>query len=108
MNDIETAAQVLLACMGGLTVFAGGVKVIVSAFSPFKEMQKKLDQHDDFFKNDNEKISALEKKTKSSERDTNVLYKTLLAMTDHMITGNGVDKLKKTREELQNYLIDRP
>ena len=108
MNDFVTAIQVLLACMGGLTVLAGGVKVIVGVLSPFKEIQKRLKQHDEFFKKDLEKITTLEKKAENSDHDTNMLYKTLLAMTDHMITGNGVDKLKKTREELQNYLIDRP
>lgn len=108
MNDFITAVQVLLAFMGGLTVLAGGVKVIVSVLSPFKEIQKRLKQHDEYFKSDLEKITALEKKAENSDHDTNMLYKTLLAMTDHMITGNGVDKLKKTKEELQDYLIDRP
>lgn len=107
MNDFVTAVQVLLACMGGLTVIAGGVKVIVGVLSPFKEIQKKLKQHDEYFKNDLERITALEKKAENSNNDTNMLYKTLLAMTDHMITGNGVDKLEETREELRDYLARR-
>lgn len=47
------------------------------------------------------------KRLQSGETAEKKLAKSVLAMMDHMITGNSIDKLKGARDELQAYIIDR-
>ena len=49
----------------------------------------------------------LEKANASQDKYVNAMCATMLALLDHSITGNSVDKLKKAREEMQEFIIHR-
>lgn len=59
----------------------------------------KLDDHE-------RRITSVEK-TLIERKDTDTLIlKSLNAITNHMIDGNGIEKLKASRDELQRGIID--
>ena len=65
-----------------------------------KRHDEKLEKHDQCLDNDNKSIKNL------TSSDV-IIMKSLNALLSHIITGNGIDKLKKASEDLQNYLIER-
>ncbi len=106
MESIQVTFQTILAFFGALAVAAGGIKVIVQALSPFKELKAKvavceerLNKHDLFFKNDNTEIDDLKKLTRENLRVN-------IALLNHFIDGNGVDKMKELRSELEQAMLE--
>lgn len=98
--------QALLEFLGALTVLASGVKAIAYFLSPYKDTKKKIDEHekrlnehDRYFKNDKEQLELLTAITKES-------LKLQLSMANHTIDGNGIEKMKEVRQEIQNKIFD--
>ena len=107
MNDIQVTFQTILAFFGALAVIAGGVKVIVQMFSPFKELrarvgvcEARLDKHDTYFKNDKDAIADIKNLSRGNLRVN-------IALLNHFIDGNGIDKMKLLREELEDNLLEK-
>ena len=97
MNEIQVTVSTILALFGALAVVAGGVKVIMQMCSPFKriaqritECEKRLDNHDIFLGNDKQAIADM---------------RVNLALLNHFIDGNGVEKMKELREEIQDRMF---
>ena len=71
-----------------------------------KARKPKLDlaqwQHDT-----DEKLKSDKKRLDTLEDGNTVLVKAMLAILDHEITGNSLDKLKEAKNELTSYLIKR-
>lgn len=111
--------QITLVILGGLiTIFTVWEK-IESRVSKTKEpttnleervslIEKKLEfeikatfvEYDARFGRDKTKIESIEEGNK-------VTQKALLALLEHSIDGNNTDGLKKAKESLSQYLIDR-
>ena len=107
MNDIQVTFQTILAFFGALAVIAGGVKVIAQMFSPFKELrarvgvcEARLDKHDTYFKNDKDAIADIKNLSRENLRVN-------IALLNHFIDGNGIDKMKMLREELEDNLFKK-
>ena len=107
MNDIQATFQTILAFFGALAVIAGGVKVIAQMFSPFKELrarvgvcEARLDKHDTYFKNDKDAIADIKNLSRENLRVN-------IALLNHFIDGNGIDKMKMLREELEDNLFEK-
>ena len=101
MNDIQVTVSTILALFGALAVIAGGVKVIMQMCSPFRrlteritECEKRLDAHDSFLGND--------KQAKEMAKEN---MRVNLALLNHFIDGNGVEKMKELREEIQDRIF---
>ena len=107
MNDIQATFQTILAFFGALAVIAGGVKVIAQMFSPFKELrarvgvcEARLDKHDTYFKNDKDAIADIKNLSRENLRVN-------IALLNHFMDGNGIDKMKMLREELEDNLLEK-
>ena len=105
MNEIQVTISTILALFGALAVVAGGVKVIMQMCSPFKritqritECEKRLDNHDIFLSNDKQAIADMKEMAKENMRVN-------LALLNHFIDGNGVEKMKELREEIQDRMF---
>lgn len=97
--------ETIMAFFGGIAVIAGGVKVIVNMFSPFKKLcgrmdkcENRLDEHDRYFTNDKQ---AIEKVTDMAKDNIRVN----IALLNHMVDGNGVEEMKKLRKEIQDKIL---
>ena len=53
------------------------------------------------------KLDKDKKRIDSLEDGNVVLCKAILAMLNHEITGNSIERLKQAQQDLQNYLIER-
>lgn len=109
---------ILMGCCSALITIAAAVSVVISAIKKIKEpetvqnkkledISKKIDAiearlkiHEEYFNNDNRRISAIEEGNK-------VTQKALLALMSHAINGNSVDELKKAEASLREYLINK-
>lgn len=92
--------ELILGIAGGIVVLYNASKAILEALSPFKTMKRKIEKHDILLDNDNKRLLSIEKSNQ-------MLCKSMLALLDHEITGNSVDKLKNVKSEMQNYLIEK-
>ena len=109
---------ILMGCCSALITISAAVAVIVSAIKKLREpenvqnrkledISKKIDAiearlkiHEEYFNNDNRRISAI-------EEGNRVTQKALLALMSHAINGNDIDELKKAQASLKEYLINK-
>lgn len=92
-NDVTfSLAQVIWLC--------GGLMAIVACIGWLMKPIKKLDDHEQRIKN----LEQQEAERKATDRYTT---KALNAIVNHMIDGNGIDRLKEVRDEYQNEIINR-
>lgn len=90
-NDVTFSLSQIIWLAGGVLALWAFVKWVVTPF-------KKLDDHES-------RISALEKAEQERKITDRYTTKALNAIVNHMIDGNGIDKLKEVRDEYQNEII---
>ena len=116
--SIEEFWTILMACCSALITISAAVAVVINAIKKLKEpeniqnkkledISKKIDAiearlkiHEEYFNNDNRRISAI-------EEGNRVTQKALLALMSHAINGNDVDQLKAAEKSLKEYLINK-
>lgn len=109
---------ILMACCSALITISAAVAVIINAVKKLKEpenvqnreikelqdkmktFENRLNKHDEFFGNDNKRLLAI-------EEGNRVTQQAILALMQHAINGNDVDKLKKAEDDLKTYLINK-
>jgi Na+-transporting methylmalonyl-CoA/oxaloacetate decarboxylase gamma subunit len=110
--------QALGIVLGALLVLAAAVNTIGSAFEKFSKMRRaakapndeqnnRLDnletqvkKHDNLLDEDNDRL-------KNIEQGNRVTQRALLGLLDHGIDGNSIERMQKSRKELENYLIEK-
>ena len=100
ITNLQMTWGVLLEALGGIAILAGGIRVIISFLHPFKTMKERVDKHDELLDRDNQRL-------RNEAEATKVTMRVLLALIDHEITGNSVEKLQQAKEVIRAYLIDR-
>ena len=94
-----TSSQIIWFCS-----FAAGIwgvwKIIKEIRKPSEDLKGSVKKHDQLLDNDNKRIKEI-------EESNQMILKCLLVIINHEITGNGIDKMKVARDELQNFLINR-
>lgn len=106
MQNIEITFTTLLAFFGAIAVVGGGVKIIVSALNPFKEVKAKVKEHEDRFKKETNRLEELDESLDRIEKEQKVQGKALMVLINHLVTGNDVDKLKKVYQDMVNHYIE--
>ena len=91
-NDITISFAQLVWIVGGVTALGAFLKW---ALTPIR----KLDEHE-------KRIASLEKSEQARKATDRYTTKALNAIVNHMIDGNGIDKLREVRDEYQNEIID--
>lgn len=112
----------LLAFAGGLSTISAGIAVIVNIIHKAKEPNKKqderlskleedvkkinsrLEQGNQRFESDANKLAELEKAMKDSNK---VIIRSLQALTAHAIDGNNIEQLRTSEQTLNDYLIEK-
>ena len=92
--------ELILGIAGGIVVIVNALKAIGKFISPVTSIRKKVEKHDELLDNDHKRLTSIEQTNK-------MICKSLVALLDHEITGNGIEKLKTTKTEMQNYLIEK-
>lgn len=75
-------------------------KIVKELRKPNEDIKAAVAKHDQLLGNDNKRLAAV-------EESNQMMLKSMLVIINHEITGNGIEKMKETRDELQEYLINR-
>ena len=90
-NDINISLAQTVWILGGISAIWAFLKW---ALTPLK----KVEDHE-------KRISVLEQATDERRRTDQFMMKSMNAIVNHLIDGNGVDQLKRVRDEYQNEII---
>ena len=99
MHFTVTSEQILSFC-GFVAAIWGVYKIFKEAKKPNDDLKAKVEQHDELLKNDNERLKEIEQSNK-------MILNCMFVLINHDLTGNGIDKMKEARDELQEYLINK-
>lgn len=99
MNFTITSSQILAFC-AFLTTLWGVWKIVKEIKKPNDDLKNTVARHDKLLDND-------DKRLKEIENSNRMILQCLLVIINHDITGNGIEKMKTARDELQEYLINR-
>lgn len=91
-TDITFSFAQLVWIVGGVTALGAFLKW---ALTPIR----KLDEHE-------KRITSLEKAEQARKATDRYTTKALNAIVNHMIDGNGIDKLREVRDEYQEQIIN--
>ena len=75
-------------------------KIVKEIKKPNDDLKNTVARHDKLLDND-------DKRLKEIENSNRMILQCLLVIINHDITGNGIEKMKTARDELQEYLINR-
>lgn len=64
-------------------------------------LEKRCDQYDLFFKSDRSRLDQ-------NDEQSRLFLRSLLALMEHALDGNSIEQLERTKNDLQEYLIDKP
>ena len=96
---MELWTQILAIC-GGISVVGGAGAILVKVIRPAFKLNNRVKILEEHGKKDYERLVKLEEMQKQQS-------KCLAAMLNHQITGNGIDNMKKIRDELLESIIDK-
>ena len=99
MEFVITSEQILWFC-GFLTAVWGVVKIVKELKKPGDDLKATVEAHEEKLNSDNERLKNLEDSNK-------MILQCLLIIINHDISGNGIDKMKEVRDELQEFLINK-
>lgn len=97
-NEIVITMNGLLWFCGAIGVIGAAAAVLAKVFAPFKNLEKRVSALETKQNGDHEEL-------KKVETGIEKICKCTLAITDHELTGNSVDKLRAAKDEMQDYLI---
>lgn len=103
--------QAVLAVCGAITAVAAAVAVVASlikkAKAPNQLQNDRLKALEEGQKNHRELLDKDNRRLQDIEEGNRITQKALLALLSHGIDGNDVDGMRKAKEELQRYLINK-
>lgn len=92
--------QTLLSVCGVISIVGGAGAIILKVIAPAFKLSKRVSQLEVYNEKDYKRLQSLEEMQKQQS-------KCLAAMLNHTITGNGIENMKKIRDELLENIIDK-
>lgn len=99
MGITVTTEQILWLC-GLISALWGVWKIVKELKKPNENLRLTVDKHEKLLNSDDKRLRSIEDSNK-------MILQSLLVIINHDITGNGVEKMKEAREELQEFLINK-
>lgn len=107
---MNTINQIMILC-GWITTVGGAFVVLSGVWRNFKKPEKDLEKRMESMEEDIKDIKTkLEKdytSIKSNREDMNLIMRSMFNLIENKITGNNIEGLKKTRDELINAMTDK-
>lgn len=100
MENISFSLKDVLWCLSLIVTLGGAIAVFSRISAPFKELKARVDKLEAYQNKDHSTLKTL-------ETGNEKICKCVLAITDHELTGNSVEKLRKAKDEMQDYLIKK-
>ena len=94
----------------GVAVALGTIALLaLNLITKIKELRKPKMANErtveEKLRNDNERLNRLENTTLEQEAELKLILRSQIAMIHHMIDGNGIDRLKETQRDIEEFLI---
>lgn len=103
MNTLEFIKTIVNIC-SGITVIGAACGVIYNIYSKAKQPQEGIEKRigviEDNIKDIKQKLDNDYASIKNNREDTQLLMRSMFNLIENKITGNNVEGLKKTRDEL--------
>ena len=99
MGFTITSNQILWIC-GFIASLWGVYKIVVEIRKPSEDLKEKVESHEEKLNKDKQRLDDIEQSNK-------LILNSMLVIINHEITGNGIENMKKARDELQEYLINK-
>lgn len=100
MMEFTITSGQLLAICGLISALWGVYKILKELVKPESELRKKVNKHDAMLTEENEKLKELEASNK-------MILQSMFVIVNHEITGNGIEQMKKTRSDLEKFLVNK-
>nr|DAW50871.1 MAG TPA: hypothetical protein [Caudoviricetes sp.] len=94
-----TSEQIIYICSFIAAVW-GIWKIVKEIRKPNDNLKVEVSKHTQLLDNDNKRL-------KEYEESNRMILQCLLVIINHEITGNGIENLKRARDDLQEYLINK-
>lgn len=94
-----TSEQIIYICSFIAAVW-GIWKIVKEIRKPNDDLKAEVSKHTRLLDNDNKRL-------KEYEESNRMILQCLLVIINHEITGNGIENLKRARDDLQEYLINK-
>lgn len=92
MNDINISVAALLWFIGAVTALISFSKLVHKPFDEIRDHEQR--------------IKRLEDDSREKRKTDKLILRSLNALVNHSIDGNGIEGLKDVRDDLQNSIID--
>lgn len=90
----------LIAAAAALVTLSKAWDFVASKFKPQRELRKTVSDMQ-------KKLDEDKKRLDKQEEANGVIFRALYAQINHELSGNGDDILRKSRDEIQDYLTNR-
>jgi hypothetical protein len=77
----------------------GGIAAVIALIRTIRKPFDAIDDHE-------RRIKQLEEDREERRKTDKLILRSLNSIINHMIDGNGIEDLKKSRTDLQNNIID--
>ena len=110
MNELEFIKELLSIC-SAITVIGAAGSVIFKAYKQAKQPQKDIEDRVGAIETDikdiKNKLNNDYDSINQNREDTQLLMRSMFNLIENKITGNNIEGLKKTRDELIQALTDK-
>lgn len=93
--------------LGAVILISNGVKALRDLFAPAIKVARKVEELEKLNKKYEKHFAENDTRWENQECTNQAILKALVALVNHEIDGNGIEGLKKVREELSNNIIER-
>lgn len=100
MENIEITFNTILQLFGAIAVLGGGIKIIVSALSPFRDLKERMKKVESRTQGVEQALNRIEDAQKLQGR-------ALMELLNHIITGNDIEALKDRYDELVVHYVNQ-
>lgn len=111
MADFETFVRVLVALAAGIVAIGGAITFIEHVAdraatkqtviaAQVAEHERQIEKHKEYLDSDNKRLREMEETNK-------LIMRGVMSIMTHEIDGDHVEQLKQTRDDMQEYLINR-
>ena len=111
MGDFETFLKVLIAIAAGIVAIGGAVTfiehVVDRASIKSHKIEEQVNQHDRTIEKHAEYLDNDKKRLDEAEDSNRLIMRGVMQLLSHEIDGNHTTQLQETRDEMENYLINR-
>lgn len=75
--------------------------------SPATRLAERVDKHDSMLATDKRRLDEMDGRIEKIETQSTIILRGVRSLLSHEVSGNSVDKLQKSLQEIDEYLIER-